>query len=375
MDLLIVRVIFIILVGLACYILHPFGLTPVPDLAVGVGIGFAIVLFELRLRLISLKRLIGAAIGSILGIIGAFLFSSVLRNSLAPGSTQSFLTLVIMLFMAYVGLIVGANKGDLLNLSALGGIFGGEKQGKKSQKILDTSVIIDGRIADIAETGFLDGILVIPQFVLRELQLVADSADPLKRNRGRRGLDILQRVQKIATVQVQIVEDDYPSIREVDMKLIELAKDFEAKIITNDFNLNKVAQLQGVEVLNINELANALKPIVLPGEAMRVFILKEGKEYNQGVAYLDDGTMVVVDNARKMIGKTVDVAVTSVLQTTAGKMIFGKFDERGASAVQPARPAPEQHRKPTATPIPTSSPTGQGVPAPNGTLATERQGE
>jgi uncharacterized protein YacL len=372
LDLLFVRIIFVILVGLACYILHPFGLAPVPDLAVGFAIGLAIVLFEFRLRAVSLKRLIGAAIGSILGIIGAFLFSTVIRNSLAPGSTQSFLMLVIMLFMAYVGLIVGANKGDLLNLSALGGIFGGEKQGKKSQKILDTSVIIDGRIADIAETGFLDGVLIIPQFVLRELQLVADSADPLKRNRGRRGLDILQRVQKIATVQVQIVEDDFPSIREVDLKLIELAKEIEAKIITNDFNLNKVAQLQGVEVLNINELANALKPIVLPGEAMRVFILKEGKEYNQGVAYLDDGTMVVVDNARKMIGKTVDVAVTSVLQTTAGKMIFGKFDERGATAVQPARPAaPEPHRKPGMTPVPTSTPVGG--PIPNG--VTERQGE
>jgi len=230
--------------------------------------------------------------------------------------------------MSYVGLIVGANKGDLLNLAALGGIFGAEKQGRKSFKILDTSVIIDGRIADIADTGFLDGIVVIPQFVLRELQLVADSADSLKRNRGRRGLDILQRVQKIVTVSVQIVEDDFPTVREVDLKLIELAKVYEAKIITNDFNLNKVAQLQGVEVLNINELANALKPIVLPGETMRVFILKEGKEYNQGVAYLDDGTMVVVDNARKLIGKNVDIAVTSVLQTTAGKMIFGKFDER-----------------------------------------------
>lgn len=224
MDLFIVRAVFVILVGIACYVLHPFGLSPVADLGVGLGVGLAIVLFEFRLRTVSLKRLIGAAIGSTLGIIGAFLFSTVLRNSLAPGSTQSFLMLVVMLFMAYVGLIVGANKGDLLNLSALGGIFGGEKQGKKSQKILDTSVIIDGRIADIAETGFLDGVLVIPQFVLRELQLVADSADPLKRNRGRRGLDILQRVQKIATVNVQIVEDDFPSIREVDMKLIELAK-------------------------------------------------------------------------------------------------------------------------------------------------------
>ena len=171
---------------------------------------------------------------------------------------------------------------------------------------------------------------------MRELQLVADSADSLKRNRGRRGLDILQRVQKIATLQVQIVEDDFPAVREVDMKLIELAKLMEGKIVTNDFNLNKVAQLQGVEVLNINELANSLKPIVLPGEVMRVFILKEGKEYNQGVAYLDDGTMVVVDNARKMIGKTIDIAVTSVLQTTAGKMIFGKFDERGAGAPRTA---------------------------------------
>jgi uncharacterized protein YacL len=236
--------------------------------------------------------------------------------------------LMVMLLMSYVGLIVGANKGDMLNLAALGGIFGAEKQSRKSFKILDTSVIIDGRIADIADTGFLDGVVVIPQFVLRELQLVADSADSLKRNRGRRGLDILQRVQKMVTVSVQIVEDDFPTVREVDLKLIELAKVYEGKIITNDFNLNKVAQLQGVEVLNINELANALKPIVLPGETMRVFILKEGKEYNQGVAYLDDGTMVVVDNARKLIGKNVDIAVTSVLQTTAGKMIFGKFDER-----------------------------------------------
>src|SRR5262249_34358233 len=245
--------------------------------------------------------------------------------------TQRFLELLVMMLMAYVGLIVGAAKGDLLNLAALGGIFGGEKQSKRNYKILDTSVIIDGRIADIAETGFLDGVLIIPQFLLRELQLVADSADALTRNRGRRGLDVLQRVQKITTVSVQIVEDDFPAVREVDLKLIELAKLYEGKIVTNDFNLNKVAQLQGVEVLNINELANSLKPIVLPGEIMKVFILKEGKEYNQGVAYLDDGTMVVVDNARKMIGKNVDVSVTSVLQTTAGKMIFGKWDERYGS--------------------------------------------
>ena len=331
MDVLLIRFLFVAFVSVICFLIRPFGLPRNLDAAVGLLIGIAIILFEWRLRSVSLKRLIGAAIGSVLGIFGAYFFALVIRSSIAPSPLQSFLQIMVMMVMAYVGLAVGANKGDLLNLAALGGIFGGEKTGKRSYKILDTSVIIDGRIADIAETGFLDGLIVIPQFVLRELQLVADSADSLKRNRGRRGLDILQRLQKTATVQIQIVEDDFPSVREVDLKLIELAKLYEGKILTNDFNLNKVAQLQGVAVLNINELANSLKPIVLPGEIMRVFILKEGKEYNQGVAYLDDGTMVVVDNARKMISKTVDISVTSVLQTTAGKMIFGKWDERAPS--------------------------------------------
>ncbi len=353
MDLILVRLLFVIVVAATCFVIAPFGLSRPWNAGVGTLIGAAIVLFEWKLRTVSLKRLIGAAIGSILGICGAYLFALVIRNSVPSGPASSFLQILVMLLMAYVGLIVGANKGDLLNLAALGGIFGGEKQGKKSYKILDTSVIIDGRIADIAETGFLDGVIVTPQFVLRELQLVADSADSLKRNRGRRGLDILQRLQKVATLQIQIVEDDFPAVREVDLKLIELAKVYEGKIITNDFNLNKVAQLQGVEVLNINELANSLKPIVLPGETMRVFILKEGKEYNQGVAYLDDGTMVVVDNARKMIGKTIDVSVTSVLQTTAGKMIFGKWDERAAYSRQSA-------------PVPVAPPTGT-VPPPGPT--------
>ena len=339
MEIILIRFLFVAVVAVTCYVIQPFGRPAPVDAGIGALIGLAIVLFEWKLRMVSLKRLIGAAIGSILGICGAYLFALVIRASVPAGNTQSFLQILVMLLMAYVGLIVGANKGDLLNLAALGGIFGGEKQGKKAYKILDTSVIIDGRIADIAETGFLDGVIVTPQFVLRELQLVADSADSLKRNRGRRGLDILQRLQKITSLQIQIVEDDFPAVREVDLKLIELAKLYEGKIITNDFNLNKVAQLQGVEVLNINELANSLKPIVLPGETMRVFILKEGKEYNQGVAYLDDGTMVVVDNARKMIGKTIDVSVTSVLQTTAGKMIFGKWDERAGYA-RPATPVP-----------------------------------
>jgi uncharacterized protein YacL len=370
MDLAIIRTIFVGTMAIACLFLTPFGLERFPAFAAGIAIGLAIILFESRLRLMSLKRLIGAVIGSILGILGAFLFSHVIQDSLLPSNTQRFLELLVMMLMAYIGLIVGANKGDLLNLAALGGIFGGEKQSKKMYKILDTSVIIDGRIADIADTGFLDGVLIIPQFVLRELQLVADSGDSLKRNRGRRGLDILQRIQKTATVTVQIVEDDFPTVREVDLKLIELAKLYEgAKIFTNDFNLNKVAQLQGVEVLNINELANSLKPIVLPGEIMKVFILKEGKEYNQGVAYLDDGTMVVVDNARKMIGKNVDVSVTSVLQTTAGKMIFGKFDDRGNTSGSYRVPAELQQAKP---PVPVAD---QRKPQPLAPATAERPAE
>jgi uncharacterized protein YacL len=353
-DLIFIRLILIAAVTIICFVIEPFGLPRNVDAGVGAAVGAAIVLFEWRLRNLSLTRLIGAAIGSFLGICGAYLFALVIRASTLGDHTRSFLQILVMLLMAYVGLTLGANKGDLLNLAALGGIFGGEKQGKKSYKILDTSVIIDGRIADIAETGFLDGIIVTPQFVLRELQLVADSADSLKRNRGRRGLDILQRLQKMPGLQIQIVEDDFPAVREVDLKLIELAKVYDGKIITNDFNLNKVAQLQGVAVLNINELANSLKPIVLPGETMRVFILKEGKEYNQGVAYLDDGTMVVVDNARKMIGKTIDVSVTSVLQTTAGKMIFGKWDERASYSRPTNSPVPVV---PTATaPVPVPTP-------------------
>ncbi|MEE9239758.1 MAG: TRAM domain-containing protein, partial [bacterium] len=296
------------------------------------------VLFEARLEKVTLKRLIGAAVGSIVGILAAWMVSLRLVGSLAVrGNSVAFIQICLLMLMGYVGLILGANKGDMLNLSALGGLFGGERASRRSFKILDTSVIIDGRIADVAETGFLDGVLVIPQFVLRELQLVADSSDALKRNRGRRGLDILQRLQKSGgNAQIQFVEDDFPHVREVDLKLVELGKQYEARIVTNDFNLNKVAQLQGVDVLNINELANSLKPVVLPGETMRVFILKEGKEYNQGVAYLDDGTMVVVDNARKMISKNVDIQVTSVLQTTAGKMIFGKYNDRSrAEAIRP----------------------------------------
>ncbi|MGB9182403.1 MAG: TRAM domain-containing protein, partial [Pyrinomonadaceae bacterium] len=328
-NVIIIRVVFTAILVAAAYVLHPVYGYRLISAAVGAAIATSIIFFEIRIRRASLKTLIGAAVGSIMGIVGAYLIGSLINSqesiAVAP-ETKTFLTLSLTFFMAYVGLMVGAAKGDYLDLAALGGIFS-DKASRRDLKILDTSVIIDGRIADVAETGFLGGTLIIPQFILRELQQVADSPDSSKRQRGRRGLDMLNRLQNNSTLDIQIVETDFPAVREVDLKLIELGKQLDAVIVTNDFNLNKVSQLRGVNVLNINELANALKPVVLPGEAMRVFILKEGKEYNQGVAYLDDGTMVVVDNARRLIGKNADIAVTSVLQTTAGKMIFGRLWE------------------------------------------------
>lgn len=338
-DVIIIRIAFILGLAATGYLINPLAQTTriqgthftrqLISAFLGACIGAMIVGFEARARRASLKTLIGAAVGSILGIAGGYLIGMLITAQdivTIPGEVRTFLTIAQAFFMGYVGLMVGAAKGDFIDLSALGGIFS-DKQQKRDYKVLDTSVIIDGRIADVAETGFLGGSLIIPNFILTELQQVADSADSSKRQRGRRGLDMLQRLRNNSKLDIQIVETDYPSVKEVDLKLIELGKQFDAVIVTNDFNLNKVAQLRGVAVLNINELANALKPVVLPGEAMRVFVLKEGKEYNQGVAYLDDGTMVVVDNARKLIGKSADIAVTSVLQTTAGKMIFGRLWE------------------------------------------------
>jgi uncharacterized protein YacL len=323
MDLVLIRIVFFLVLCAACFLLRPFGLNAWASAAIGAVASALVVVFELRVRALSLKRLIGAVAGSILGIFGAFLISLVLRGSLPAGQTLSLLQIFVLLLMFYVGLLVGTSKGDLLNLAALGDLFSSERSNaRRHVKILDTSSIIDGRIADMAETGFLDGSLVIPEFVLRELQMVADSQDGSKRQRGRRGLDVLQRM-----LTIQIVANDYENIREVDLKLIELAKEMDAKIVTNDFNLNKVAHLHDVEVLNINDLANALKPVVLPGEKMQILILKEGKESNQGVGYLDDGTMVVVDHARRLIGRSIEICVTSVLQTASGKMIFGKIEE------------------------------------------------
>ena len=334
------RVLFVAAVAYSASQLTPLPGGAVVNLAFGLVLGGAVVAFESVLKQISVPHLLGALIGGAVGLgaartIGAALYWANLGNDRVV-----FLHSMILLALPYLGLVIGGRKGEWLEPARLATLFRSAPQ-RKRYRVLDTSVVIDGRIADVCETGFLDGTLVIPQFVLKELQTIADSSDALKRNRGRRGLDILQKIQKMAGLEVIVSDMDFPEVREVDLKLIEMARALEGKIITNDFNLNKVAQLRGVDVLNINELANSLKPVVLPGELMRVVILKEGKEYNQGVAYLDDGTMVVVDNARRLIGKTIDVVVTSVLQTTAGKMIFGRYIDPAVAAQGAQTPRPQ----------------------------------
>ena len=323
----ILRAFFLIFALTLAIQVFPPSLSP-PDLR---WLALAGTLAAIGLGLEALARRVEARIlgGALLGIsagaaVGAFLWRLVPEGEVS-GVGAGFLRPAMLLVALYFGASLGARKAETFSWESL---RSGSARAAASapSKILDTSVIIDGRIADVCETGFLDGILLVPQFVLNELQYIADSSDPLKRNRGRKGLDILQRIQKGVHVKVVITAADFPEVRDVDLKLIELANQTRSKILTNDFNLNKVAQLRGVEVLNVNELANSLKPVVLPGESMKVFIIKEGKEPNQEVGYLDDGTMVVVDNAKRLIGKTVDIVVTSVLQTTAGKMFFGRFE-------------------------------------------------
>lgn len=298
----------------------------------GILLAGLTLLLEERLKKVSLKNLLGSFIGLILGIFLANLISNLFLPFLINEQQTIALPFYGLLYgvCGYIGLQIGLKKGGEFHWSR------GPRDSKSAEKglsgngitkILDTSVIIDGRIADIAETGFMEGPLLIPQFVLGELQHIADSHDPIKRTRGKRGLEILHHIQKQVDVDVRIVDQDYPFIKEVDAKLIELAKEVNGKIITNDSNLNKVAGLQGIEVLNINALANSLKPVVLPGEEINAKIVKEGKEMGQGVAYLDDGTMIVVDNGRRQIGKNMDVVVTSVLQTPAGRMIFARLKE------------------------------------------------
>ncbi|KPJ70217.1 twitching motility protein PilT [candidate division WOR-1 bacterium DG_54_3] len=326
MSIIILRIVFIILVTLTGYFFPPFRLNPYAGAGSAIVLGALIIFIESRLRKTHFRIFLGSMVGTFTGVILGWVFGSIYKTIASSDSTSLFIRIFFLIIMPYIGFIVGSRKSEWLDPANFFS-FLKEKNIGRSYKVLDTSVIIDGRIADICDTAFVEGTLVIPQFVLKELQLIADSDDALKRQRGRRGLDVLDHLQKSSQVSVVVSETDFPDVRDVDSKIIEFAKQFEAKIITNDFNLNKVAQLQGIPVLNINELANALKPVVLPGETMKVFILKEGKEKDQGIAYLDDGTMVVVDNSRKLIGQNIDITVTSVLQTTVGKMIFGRYNQ------------------------------------------------
>lgn len=313
-----------------CYALRPFDLHALPAAGLGFFVAMVVLLAELRLRHAEFSGLLGGAIGVVLGLLASLLMTLVISRTAEPEPTKSFLEFAALVTLGYLGLAVGSRCADhLQHIRMPQSSETTEPAAAPLQmKLLDTSVLIDGRIADICETHFLDGSLGLPRFVLHELQLVADSSDSLKRQRGRRGLEVLQRLQKMPGLDLRLLDDDVTGVTAVDQKLVELAQRTGSKIVTNDFNLNKVARVQNISVLNINELANALKPAVLPGESMRVLILREGKESTQGVAYLDDGTMVVVDGARRLINRTVDILVTSVHQTPAGKMIFGRFDER-----------------------------------------------
>lgn len=331
MKLIWMRLFFVIVCALVGYQLgDAYSAVVGKDLALfGLGIGalgaLVIVVLEVLMRRVSIAGLSAAVFGLIFGLIMAVLLSFALNMVPMDESLRSSLRVILMLIFCYLGMVIAMRGKDEFNL-VIPYVRLARQDVSAELIILDTSVIIDGRITDISQTKFIEGRFIVPRFVLKELQQIADSKDNLKRNRGRRGLEILSKIQKNPNVDVRIHEDDFPDLADVDTKLIKLAKVLNAKIFTNDFNLNKVAELQGIRVLNINELANALKPIVLPGEMLEVKVVKEGKEYNQGIGYLDDGTMVVVENGKHLLGQTTKTIVTSVLQTTAGRMIFTKLE-------------------------------------------------
>ena len=323
-----------------CYTLAPFGFQGLPAAGLGFLVAMVILLAEFRMRRAEISGLMGGTVGAVLGLLSALLITLVISRTTEPEPTKTFFEFTSLFALGYLGLVVGSRKGHDFRHIPFPESAEISRPVQSSMKLLDTSVLIDGRIADVCETHFLDGTLGVPRFVLHELQLVADSSDSLKRQRGRRGLEVLQRMQKMPGLEIRVLEDDAHGCSGVDQKLMELARRSSSKIVTTDFNLNKVARVQGISVLNINELANAMKPAVLPGESMRVLILREGKEATQGVAYLDDGTMVVVDGARRLINRTVDILVTSVHQTPAGKMIFGRLEDRADASASRASAAP-----------------------------------
>lgn len=292
---------------------------------VGLVVAVLALAVEKLIKHIPVKILLGGTIGLVLGLFIAKMVGLGFSGLQNTGISVAIFVILSCIF-GYVGMVLGSIKVEELRIPNWPWLARGQKSAPM-MKILDTSVIIDGRIADIVETGFIGGVLVIPEFVLQELQHIADSPDPTRRVRGRRGLDIIKRLQQEKIVEIRIDRQDFENLNEVDAKLVALALRLNAKIVTNDYNLSKVAEVQGIKILNINQLANALKPVVLPGEILRLLILKEGKEQGQGIAYLEDGTMVVVENASRHLGKEVDVSVTSILQTTAGRLIFTTLKE------------------------------------------------
>ena len=329
-----IRLVVVVLAAAAGALALPMGTARAAGVLAGALLGLLAVWLEARAESAPIDRLFWGAVGGWLGLL-AGLAAGLVAGALLPAVRSTAFGLTALLGV-YVGAAAALSRlPDLEPVSAQ--LFPAAARRRGLDKILDTSVIIDGRIADICETGFIDGTLVVPRFVLLELQRIADSADGLKRNRGRRGFEVLQRLRRIPKVTVEIIELDFPHVAEVDQKLIELARARGGKVVTNDYNLNKLAELHGVAVLNINEFANALKPVVLPGEPMTVQVLREGKEPGQGVAYLDDGTMVVIDQGRRFIGQPLDVVVTSVLQTPAGRMIFARSRDDAPARTPVAR--------------------------------------
>ena len=330
---ILLRTLFILISALfaGLFFLNISVLAALAAAACAVAVSFVVIIaIEYVSHTFPVRTLLAAVIGLFFGLMTGLLFVSVI--SLLPLPVEPYYFAVAKALIAHIfgfGIMMfTVIKNEEMGIfDKIVPVNPDENAGGISYKILDTSVIIDGRISDICETGFIEGVLVIPTFVLNELQLIADSADSIKRNRGRRGLDILNKMQKDETIKVKISDMDFSDVHEVDSKLVKLAKVMKAKVITNDFNLNKVAEFHGVEVLNINELSNALKPVVLPSEEMHVSLIKEGKDPNQAIGYLDDGTMVVVENGRKKMHNDVDVIVTSVLQTTAGRMIFARIKD------------------------------------------------
>ncbi len=311
---------YLIAVNLNNESLSQYSWAPWAGLLGGLIIGFGGLGVEKLIKHIPLKVLVGGTVGLVLGLFIAKLIG-VGFASLQNTTISVVIYIILSCIFGYIGMVLGSIKIEELRAPNWSWFVRGIRTNPMT-KILDTSVIIDGRIADIVETGFLGGVLVIPEFVLQELQHIADSPDPTRRVRGRRGLDIIKRLQQEKLVEVRIDRQDFDNLNDVDAKLVALALRLNAKIVTNDYNLSKVAEVQGLRILNINQLANALKPVVLPGEVLRLQILKEGKEQGQGIAYLEDGTMVVVENASRHLGKEVEVSVTSILQTTAGRLIF-----------------------------------------------------